>query len=621
MTSLPSDSGGPAGGPGALREAAAVFVDGCALPVRWRGRPGFTVLELGFGSGVNFLATLAAWRADPARPARLHFLSTELFPISAAELAKAHVALGLDGPDAAALVARWPLRVPGLHRLEFADGAVTLTLGLGEAETLASALNPGVDAFFLDGFAPARNARTGSTGQMKALARLARAGATLVSRSTAQPVRDALAAAGFAVSLAPGQGARHERLDATYAPRWRSYPPPPDPPTWPSRTAIVVGAGLAGCAVAQALARRGWQVTLVDEADAPVRGGSSQPAVADHLHLSPDDNVLARLTRAALLLAPRESPIGKLQVATDERDEAHQRAMVESLEFPPEFVRSLDASQASDACGLRLARGGLWLPMCGAASPLATSAHQLAGAGAGVVFRGSTRVERLQRAGELWCAIDASDRTIAMAPVVVLANAGDAARLAGLRSASLRRVRGQTTLLAAPALAALRSVLGGSAYACPLPDGRTLLGSTFDDLVDTLPDPEADRSNLRRLERMLAPGSFDAESAAAHCVGASLGFRYTPKDRLPLIGELPDEPATTLRAAEFARNDRLSIPRQHGLWGAFGFGSRGLLWACLAAQMIAAAVDGAPAPIERDLAAAVDPARFLRRGLRTRRIR
>ncbi|MFO1200083.1 MAG: FAD-dependent oxidoreductase [Burkholderiaceae bacterium] len=159
-------------------------------------------------------------------------------------------------------------------------------------------------------------------------------------------------------------------------------------------------------------------------------------------------------------------------------------------------------------------------------------------------------------------------------------------------------------------------MLGGDAYACALPAGGTLVGSTFDDGEDLAPDPEADASNLRRLARML---ELDAEALARGAASGPAGHRWTARDRLPLVGALPDEDAARALADELARTDRLPLPRQPGLYTACGFGSRGLLWSVLAAEVLADAIDGGVAPVEADLLDAVDPARFLRQRVRRRR--
>lgn len=610
---------------GAFEEAAAVFLDGCGLRQRWRARPRFCIVELGFGLGVNFLATLAAWAEDAERPASLDFVSVEAHPLSRADLARALDAVGARGRPVESLLAQWPLPLPGLHRLVFAEGRVRLTLAIGEAASMVTRLPAAADAFFLDGFAPARNPGMWAPGLFRQLARLARPDAGLATYTAARGVREALSEAGFEVALAPGFGGKRERIVGRYAPRWRSFPPPPEAPAWSAREAIVIGAGLSGCAVTAALAARGWQVSLLEDAAAIARGGSAQPLVADHLHVAPDDNPLARLTRAALLLGrsdfPSEHPAGKLQAADTEAEALRQADTVRRLGFPADFVQALDVAQASDQAGLRLARGGLWLPLAGLADPAARCRSLLERAGDRVRLRLGTRVHALRYRDGRWEALGDAGRCLAVAPVVVLANAGDAQRLGAQQAAPLRRVRGQTTRVAAGALPRLQTVLGGDAYACPTPDGGILVGSTFDDGESLVPDPEADLSNLRRLLRILAPGSSSLDVLLASAAPGACGFRYTTHDRLPVIGALPDEAEIRRNAPAFARNDRLELPAMPGLYGAYGYGSRGLLWSGLGAGILAAAIEGTPAPVETDLLAAVSPARFLRQQLRRRRLR
>lgn len=622
---------------GALAEARDVFVDGCRLRERWSGARAFVLLELGFGLGVNFLATLRAWRDARDRPARLHFVSVEAHPVTADALRRAHEALAIAGADADALASRWPPALPGVHRVRFEDGAVTLTLVLGEAGRSVPQLALAADAIFLDGFSPARNPEMWTPALMKALARVARPGATVSTYTAAASVRDALDAAGFEVRRVTGFGGKRDRLEATYAPRWRTFPPPEPPPRWPERSAVVVGAGLAGCHVAGALAERGWRVTLLERADGIAREGSSQPVVADHLQVSPDDNALSRLTRAALLMrgatvADRRSrtqalprpvaggaAIGRLQLASDAGEAERQRALVAALGFPTAFIQALDADAASDAAGLRLARGGLWLPMCEASSPAAACAEAL-GAPGRIALRFGAVVDALRREDGQWTLLDPSGVPLAAAPVVVLANAGDAVRLAGLASAGLRRLRGQTTRVSGQSLAGLRTVLGGDAYACPMAEGGVLIGSTYDDGDSLAPDPEADLSNLRRLRRVVGDAALP-DADALRSESAAVGFRFTTRDRMPVIGPIPDEAGIRASAAQFARNDRLALPNLPGLFGAFGFGSRGQLWARLAGELLADMLDGEPMPLERDLLDAIAPQRMLRHLIRTRRLR
>ena len=213
---------------GALEQARGVFLAGNGLPGRWRGRARFTIVETGFGLGHNFLATWAAWRDDPRRCERLQVVSLEKHPPSRADLVRAHADSPLQAL-ARELVGAWPPAMPGFERLEFEAGRVQLMLGLGDALALARELVAPVDAFYLDGFAPARNPAMWSADLMRALARQAVPGATAATWSAARTVRDALAQAGFSVQLAPGPGRKRDISVARYEPRFA----PPRPPARP----------------------------------------------------------------------------------------------------------------------------------------------------------------------------------------------------------------------------------------------------------------------------------------------------------------------------------------------------------------------------------------------------
>src|SRR5580765_7014874 len=111
---------------GGLEQSRHVFLRGNQLPGRWAGRERFVVLETGFGLGLNFLATWQAWRRDPRRCGRLHFVSIEKHPFSLQDLRTLHEGVPELKDEAAHLHSQWPPLVPGGHRLEFADVVLTL---------------------------------------------------------------------------------------------------------------------------------------------------------------------------------------------------------------------------------------------------------------------------------------------------------------------------------------------------------------------------------------------------------------------------------------------------------------------------------------------------------------
>src|SRR5437867_4280000 len=186
-----SAAGGPA-------QARHVFLAGNRLPERWAGRERFVILETGFGFGLNFLATWQAWRRDPARCGRLHFVSVEKHPFSLQDLRTLHERYPEIGEEAAELHAQWPVLVPGGHRLVFEGGAVVVTLFFADIKVLRD-LRLAADAIYLDGFAPAKNPEMWSHQTLRAVSRLAAPGATAATWSVAASVRAALEETGFEV--------------------------------------------------------------------------------------------------------------------------------------------------------------------------------------------------------------------------------------------------------------------------------------------------------------------------------------------------------------------------------------------------------------------------------------
>jgi tRNA 5-methylaminomethyl-2-thiouridine biosynthesis bifunctional protein len=596
-------------GPGQARH---VFLCGNDLPARWSGARAYTLLETGFGLGLNFLATWQAWRDDPARPDRLHYVSIEKHPFTREGLAALYPRYPELAPLSAVLQSEWPPALPGLHRMEFEGGRVALTLALADVADALPGLMLAADAFYLDGFTPARNPDMWTPAVMKALARLARPGATLATYTTARVVRDALSAAGFEPQLRPGFGPKRHMLAARFAPRGRRRVGALAP-AWSERRAIVVGAGLAGAAVTERLAARGWQVHLIERNPGPAMEASAMPAGVFHPHVSRDDSILSRLTRAGYLYSSMRwraletagatissRHCGVLQMARDAREEARMASAVRVLDFPRAYVDYLSRGAAAERIGTDIQAGGWWFPDSGWLRPGALVAAQLASARPNLVFRPGSPVDALVAAGDRWRAVARGGAVIAEAPVAVIANSHDAARLAP-GAASLKRVRGQLTQLPAGSVRGLRAVLAGSGHVIPQDDGSAFVGATFDyEDGGAKPSVAGHAGNLERLSRLL-PGAARFDPAA---LDGAVGFRCVAADRLPLIGAMPESASTR------------GVTRRPGLYGAFAYGSRGLTWAAVGAELIASLIEGEPLPLESDLADAVDPGRFLLRRAR-----
>jgi tRNA 5-methylaminomethyl-2-thiouridine biosynthesis bifunctional protein len=560
---------------GAVGQARHVFLNGNHLTERWAGRQRFVILETGFGAGINFLATWQAWRRDSRRPRRLHYVSIEKHPFSLADASSIFAGVPELRSEAAELEARWPMLVPGTQRIELDAGGVVLTLFLADVK-VARDLRLAADAFYLDGFAPAKNPDMWTPALMRSLARLAAPDATAATWSVAAAVRHALEETGFVVEKRPGFGEKKEMLAARYGKNGRAVSSPQN------RTATVVGAGLAGAAVCERLCARGWSVTLLERHAGPAREASGNHAGAFHPLVSPDDSVFARVTRAAFLaslqrwpgLGARWDPCGVLQLARDEKEALSQRRSVAALDLPAGYAQLVSREEAAAHAGVPVAAGGLWFPRGGWVQPASLAEAQLFACGDRLERRFNTNVKNL------------SDfKTNA----VILANGIEATALHPLPHLRLRRVRGQVTHVPAAVVDAPRAVVLRGGMVLPAVDDVCVVGATFDlEDADPAPRVESHASNLERAARIVPGFSFDPK-----LVDGRVAFRAVAADRLPLVGHLSGN-----------------------TYGAFAYGSRGLLWSTLAAEIIASDLEGEPLPIEGMLCDALSPARFARRAAR-----
>ena len=596
---------------GGLAQAQHVFLQGNGLPGRWRGRRAFTILETGFGFGLSFLAAWRAWREDPARCERLHFVSVEKHPFAVSDLSLLWEKNSELKKQSQELIARWPMLVPGMHRIEFGGGNVVLTLFFGDVADGLPQLALAADAFFLDGFAPAKNPAMWQPRLLRHLGRLAAPGATLATWSVAASVREALQGAGFSVEKLAGFGAKKEMLAGRLIRRTK------DLQKCENREAIVIGAGIAGAAVCERLAARGWGVTLLERQGAPPAGPGRHSGVF-HPVVTRDDSLFARLTRAAFLYSLNHwnsldnlawERCGVLQLARDDAEDAAQHAAIGALALPPGYAQHATREAASAHAGVPVAAGGIWYPSGGWIKPLSLVSAQLASAAGRLNARFGCEVSRIARESEGWTAYDRAGRPLAQAPVMVLANAAEALKLAPSRTVRIRKVRGQITFLPAGKFTAPRNVVLRGGFVLPARRGESITGASYDfDDDDVSARADSHAGNLERLERIL-PGNGSRFDPAA--LDGLVGFRAVAPDRLPLIGALADEdapaPGNPLAA---------TLPRLEGLYGAFAYGSRGLLWAGLGAELLASMLEGEPLPLESRLADAIDPGRFLLRSLR-----
>ncbi|MCL2021593.1 MAG: bifunctional tRNA (5-methylaminomethyl-2-thiouridine)(34)-methyltransferase MnmD/FAD-dependent 5-carboxymethylaminomethyl-2-thiouridine(34) oxidoreductase MnmC [Betaproteobacteria bacterium] len=595
---------------GGAEQARHVFLGGNGLPERWQSCERFVILETGFGLGLNFLTTWAAWR-EAGRPCNLHFVSVEAHPFSREDLQKGQALWPEFAPLTAELQANWPELVPGIHRIVLEGGELVLTLVFGDAQKTLRRLMLAADAIYLDGFSPDKNPEMWSPEICHAIARLAAPGATLATWSACGALRRNLAAHEFALERKPGFAGKRHMLVGRYQSRkpvrYKIVPPE-------NRQVIVLGAGLAGSSVAYALAARGWQVTVLERHPESRMGASGNLAGVMRPLPSMDDNFLARLTRAGFLatlnhlksvaaagLPARFDTPGAFHLARDEAHEAVQAGIIKQ-QLPPEFVQFLNRETASKLFGWPVSLGGWFFPKGGWVQPLSLCHANLTAFPERIRLIFSTTVAGFTREHEVWRLFDADGKILAAAPHLIVAGGADGTSFSQLAWLPQKRARGQITWLSADKLPAFAPLICGRGYLTPEVDGIRVMGASFqlddDDAAMRLADQE---ENLAKLDLLLPGFAANYPIDATTLLPGRVGFRPMSPDRLPIVGAIPIPDAPNSRH-----------PTIHpDLWCLQGYGSRGIVWSALMADYLASLIAGEPLPLEYDLVRAIAPARFL----------
>jgi tRNA 5-methylaminomethyl-2-thiouridine biosynthesis bifunctional protein len=567
----------------------------------------FVVVETGFGTGLNFLCTWELWMRTAPSTARLHFVSTELYPLTRDEIARALALWPALGSSREALLAAYGPRAPGWDRRSFEGGRIVLTLLDGDVRETLPELQGLAEAWFLDGFSPARNPQMWEGALCQCVASRSRPGCTFATYTSAGSVRRALASAGFRVEKIKGFGPKREMLRGELIAQRSEQAPKQN-----RRQAIVIGGGLAGTAAASSLARRGWKVVLIERREGLAMQASGNPQGVLYARLSPHPIPLSQLILAGYrytLGVLRErlpcdgvqwSDCGILQIAFDE-NEAKRLEGLAALGWPSDLMHGVSPAQASELSGIPLSRGGLFFPGGGWVNSPALC--RALAAEPGVDVHTQRHALRLERSSTRWRVYEQSE-CIAESAVVIVAGASSSTVFDQLAHLPLRTVRGQVTLLPATAESErLTTVLCGESYAAPARSGTHTAGATFarDASVDEATAAD-NAENLRQLGR-LADSLYAALGGAALDAGrltGRAGQRCTSPDYLPMIGPVTD-------------TEGQSLP---GLYVSTAHGSRGLVTAPLGGEILAAYLEDEPAPLPKSLMEALLPGRFQARAAR-----
>lgn len=599
-----------------LEESRHVFLRSNRLAERFaalREGESFCIAETGFGTGLNFLCAWQLFEQVAPAGASLDFFSTEKFPLSDDELQASLLLWPELAVPAAGLLAHWQRRVPGWNRWHFTGGRVRLTLAQEDVAQALPQLPEGcADAWFLDGFSPAKNPEMWSELVLNNIARASRTGATVATYTSAGWVRRGLQQAGFTVERVPGFGRKREMMRGSFhsvhtsihlATQGTQYERSEEKPFVPSRrsgiegalprAAIVIGGGIAGCATAFALAQRGIRVTLIERAAQLASAASGNPRGILHARFGAGDNPLHRLVLAAYghtlgllddclpLGSANRAECGLLQLACKPEEEK-RIARLAAREWPQHLLRFVDAAQATELAGIEMRYGGLWFPAGGWVVPPVLCEKLVSDRLITTEF--GAEVETLEAAENGWRVH--TFRQVWHADVVVVCCAHAAKRLAPCADFPLTAVRGQITELPETAASkALRAVVCGDGYCAPAVGGVHVTGAThaFEDESTGL--RAADHAeNLANLDEYAPALRRALGTPEVSALNGRAAIRCSAPGAMPLVGTV-----------------------QQGLYCSLAHGTRGLLTAGLAGEVLAAQICDTLPPLPGDILTALAP--------------
>ncbi len=614
-----------------IEESKHVYLEGSGFLATLPSPHPITVGEIGFGVGLNFLLTLQAFEQSGHVEKKLTYISVEKHPIFANSLRELYSSFPDLEPVAKQLIDQYPILTPGIHQLKFLNNRVTLLLLLGDVMDVLPKIDAKVQHWYWDGFAPSKNPDAFSEDVFKQVARLSAPGAIGSSFTAAGWVRRSLEALGFQLEKRVGYGNKRECIRATYAGNTSDLKKNVLAPWFSNRNLTlvsphdhigIIGAGVAGTALAREWVNRGHSVSLID-ARGVAKAASGNSAGIFTAQLSKMPNPMSRFSQAALVhfiqeLKQSDLPRrwGVFQNGTEKQIQEEQQALVNS-DYPEHFYE--------------IRNDGIFYPECGMLNPQRLCEWRIREC----ETKGSLRlyqesVARVEKDRNRISLFDRHDQVITTVDHLIYANGAEFVRAENefqhplLSAQPLRAIRGQTVLVNATSDSqCLAHTLLRDGYITPLAPEVTghehhLLGATYHAKEVAPNQVELDTEFL--IHEAQAKWKVFSTLALTDASLPKVGYRLSTPDKLPLIGPVCDidwlrvNYQRTLKGATHEQDPDLQVAEREWLFMAFG--SRGITFSAYGAKLLAALMCGETLPIELDLWEHLHSVRFLIRTLK-----
>jgi len=631
-----------------LGESQHVFIAGSELSVQWREMAdqdsSFTIAEIGFGAGLNFLQTCQLFRETQYKPDRLHYIGFEKYPLSCGDLARVHS----RWPSLAKLSEEFRISYSdhsrGCHRLHL-DNEILLDLHFGD--TLSELANlPShrlIDAWYLDGFAPRLNPEMWQPQLFHEIANRSKSGATLTSYSVAGNVRRNLQAAEFVVEKRPGHARKRNMLFASQkGVQGSTSKAASSHPTSAgksigytahnaySRSALIIGAGLAGCSMAHSLSRRNWQIKLVDQASQAASGASGNAQLALRCRLFQSESELAQFYLQSFLYAQRQlhqftkhsnlnfHNCGVLQLvgAMNKRKDLDARRLQQL--YDKQVMQVLDIKAASKLANSQLTEAAYYFPLGGWVDGSLLCNLYLEHPNIELIT--DQNIISLKQDDNQWQLLDKDGQEIARAPIVVIANGYKASGFEQTSQLPLQSITGQSTIIDTTAQSlSLATVVCGIRTVFPAKDNQHNLSASYRrGIVDGTVKAEDDRQNLEG-----AQACFERDYLSRAIQSAQISVRCNAKDNYPVVGKVPNVAVVQdhfLSRTRFRETKKIHNGHYFsGLYISAAHGSTGLATCPLSSEYLASMINHEMSPFSHELMNTLDPMRFVLREMKKKR--
>jgi len=615
-----------------VEETVHVFLRSNQLPQRWKEPARFVIAETGFGTGLNFIVTMKTWLQSAPDDARLHFISIDKHPVAPLDLSRLAGQWPELEPYYSELIPLYPPPVAGMHLIEFAGGRVKLHLIFDDIEHALAQLDYKVDAWYLDGFAPSRNAEMWSARVFELIARTTAVGGSFATYTASGAVRRGLTEAGFVVQKSEGYGSKRDMLSG-FIFEQRCYV---DDKPWFSlpgfsyheKHAVIIGAGLAGLASAWALVKRGWKITLLDKNNEVAAGASGNPAGLLMPRISQHQSLDSRFYINAYVHAIQ--CLDHLQTAADDPfwfrtgnvlvdDTDKLKKLYVSYQYAEDFISYINSDTTQAVTGVDLNRDALLLVNAGWVNVkrLCEVLRRVCGDALTYI---QTEVADIRRDQGAWHIMNHRTDTLLTAECVVLANGGEVKQFSALDWLPIESVRGQLTIASQTDTSRkIKCGISAARYITPAHQGWHTVGASYqrDDASQDLSAFEQ-QANIDGINH-LVPAMLDSQGEPA----GRVAFRAVSKDRVPVAGCVPDCEAFEKQYHDLYHGRHAKhypagtyLP---GLYVSTAHGSRGLASCFISGELIASMVCGEPMPVDKAVVDYLNPARFIIRRLKRSR--